>query len=126
MFFTRLITAAILFFVLFCVFYLGSAMFVGVEVGLETVAKQGESQGSPANLDQVKAEAKQEAREKVEADIGTIVLVAVVLSGLCSLGLAFGGVLPWCRKKRPAVAGHSSGEMPDNVAVAVGDQDEKT
>ena len=91
-------------------------MLVGAEVGLKAAEKNEQSLASDAGIAKIKQEAKQEAREKVEADIGTIAIVAAVLSGVCSLGLAFSGVLPWCRKKRPTVAGQSSGEIPDNPA----------
>ncbi len=116
MFFTRLTTAAVLFVVLFCIFYFGGGMFLGAEVGMKMAEKNKQCLASDAGFARLKQEVKQEADKEVAADIGTIALVAVVLSGLFSLGLTFGGALPWCRKNRPAVAGHSSGAMPDNTA----------
>ena len=104
MFFTRLFTSAICFILLFCLFYLGGSMLIGMVVGLDVAMKNDQSHVGPPDDAKLKAEAKQEALAEVEGHLRMITLTAVVLSGLCSLGLAFGRVLPWCRQKSPAVA----------------------
>ena len=104
MFFKRLVTAAVCFVLLFCFFYVGGSMLIGVEVGVDTAMKNEQSQASPPDINKIKAEAKQEAQTEVKSHLRIITLTAVVLSGLSSLVLAFGGLLPWCRKKPPAVA----------------------
>jgi hypothetical protein len=103
-FFIRLLTAAICFGLLFCFFYLGGSMLIGMVVGVDVAMENDQSHVGPPDVAKIKAEAKQEAQAEEEAHIRMITLTAVVLSGLCSLGLAFGRVLPWCRKKPPAVA----------------------
>ena len=45
-------------------------MLVGAEVGLKAAEKNEQSLASDAGIAKIKQEAKQEAREKVEADIG--------------------------------------------------------
>ena len=83
-------------------------MLIGMVVGLDVAMENDQSHVGPPDDAKLKAEAKQEAIAEVEGHLGMIMLTAVVLSGLCSLGLAFGRVLPWCRKNPPAVAGSGS------------------
>ena len=103
-FLTRLFTASICFVLLFCFFYLGGSMLIGMVVGVDAAMENDQSQVGPPDVAKIKADAKQEAQAEVVAHLPIITLTAVVLSGLCSLGLAFGRVLPWCRKKPIAVA----------------------
>ncbi len=58
--------------------------------------------------EKIKEEAKEKARADVEGHLRIITLTAVVLAGLSSLVLAFGGLLPWCRQQPPAVVGSDS------------------
>ena len=78
-------------------------MLIGFVVGVDTAMEE-QSKASPPDVANIKEEAKEKARADVEGHIRIITLTAVVLSGLSSLVLAFGGLLPWCRKKPPAVA----------------------
>ena len=62
---------------------------------------------------------------------GTIALVAAGLSGIISLVLTFGGLLPWCRRKPPMERGPVQAVAEENgnqvvKAVQVEDADDRT
>ena len=107
MFFKRLVTAAICFVLLFCFFYVGGSFLIGFVVGVDTAVEE-QSKASPPDAAKIKEEAKEKARADVEGHLRIITLTAVVLAGLSSLVLAFGGLLPWCRQQPPAVVGSDS------------------
>ena len=104
MFFKRILTAVVSFVLLFCFFYLGSSMLIGMEIGVETTIDAEHAHDNKIDIEKVKAEAKQKARAKVESNIGTIAVTAALLAALCSIPLSFCGVLPWCRRQKVIAA----------------------
>lgn len=107
MFIKRLFTAAIGFVLLFCFFYVGGSFLVGFVVGVDTAVEE-QSKDSPPDTAKIKEEAKEKARADVAGHLQVITLTAVVLAGLSSLVLAFGGLLPWCRKQPPAAVANDA------------------
>ncbi len=107
MFVKRLFTAAIGFVLLFCFFYVGGSFLIGFVVGVDTAVEE-QSKASPPDTAKIKEEAKEKARADVAGHLQVITITAVVLSALSSLVLAFGGLLPWCRKQPPAAVANDA------------------
>ena len=104
LFITRLFTAAGFFVVLTWVFvYLGSFL-IGFDVGFNA-GFNAETKGHYPMTQAKEDEVKQEARKDETEHRGAIILVASGLSGIISLVLTFGGLLPWCRRKPPMERG---------------------
>ena len=97
MFIKRLFTAAISFVLLLSFFYVGGSFLVGFVVGADSAMEE-QSKAAPPDVEKIREEAKKKARADVEGHLRIITLTAVVLSALSSFVLAFGGLLPWCRK----------------------------
>jgi hypothetical protein len=87
----RLATAALFFLPMFVFFYfaicMGGGMWAGMRVALD----------HPGGTN-LAAQGGEAGREFVRHNLSLIVLGAFGLSSLGSLGLAFSGIFPWCRK----------------------------
>jgi len=98
----RLVTAFVMFVVGFVVLYF-VLLVVTMGIGGAIAGMQASPDQHPTTFDEgykIGLEAGRQFREhygKIIAEID--VLVALVLAALLSLGVAFSGLLPWCRKK---------------------------
>ena len=113
LFITRLFTAAVSFVILTWIFVFLGGFLIGVDVGFNA-GFNAEMKGHYPLTQAKEEEVKQEARKDVMEHRGTLVLVAAGLSGVISLVLTFGGLLPWCRRKPPMERGPVQGVAQEN------------